>query len=597
MKKKDTKAIDRMYNLKKFSGTLKSKWMRNLRMFEWSPTISLQNMTDAEVVGYYQQGRFNDESDTTSSIQENVIRSCIETLLAKISSYKVRPFFNTVNGTFKDMQICKQAQQFFDILFQEQNMNSTLTDVFRDACIFDRGVLFVDRNDVKIKRVMPWQLYLDPREYSYGNITQIAWEQNDFPVRLLPVELKGFEAEVVTLWQYWDLNEHKHLYFIPEADYYEEETWEPETIPFLFIHYTNPVKSTSSSSVVDLLYGIQMEIDYLNTAIKNASQRGQILKYIVPNTGNIRTSMLTNRAGEVVTYTPIPNQTTPPIMTATDPFMDPQWLELMDKYKQDAYELVGISQLSASSQKPEGINSGIGLSTLENIEADRFETQLNTVIRSYVDTAKLIMEIFDGKQTVLPESKWRANVTWEDIVNSRNNFSVQFSAGDFLSNDPSVKIQQVQALQAMGQISQARAGLLLEIPDIQQGYSLVNNHLNAVLSIIDDVINEGITEIPDYVNTQILMEETLNTMLSLRAAGKQNSDDIAKLEAFYALCVQKQQGAQVQAEMAATAGLTEALNNQMAQAMTDGSLDNALNGQQIYSPQSNNNEEVNNGED
>ena len=104
--------IYNIQDLEHFYGAYKSKSLRNLRLFTYSSTVTL-DLSESEVVGFYQKGTFNVEDDTTSSIQENIIASCIETLCSKIASQKVRPFFNTVNGTFKEMQVARQAQIFF----------------------------------------------------------------------------------------------------------------------------------------------------------------------------------------------------------------------------------------------------------------------------------------------------------------------------------------------------------------------------------------------------------------------------------------------------------------------------------------------------
>ena len=138
---------DIIYNiqrLEQFYGTYKAKCLRNYRLYTYSSTVTL-DLTDSEVVGYYHKGTFNIEDDTTSSIQENVIASCIETLCSKIASQKVRPFFNTVNGTFKEMQIARQAQTYFDQIYDEKDVNKTITNAFKSACIFDKGVKKTNR--------------------------------------------------------------------------------------------------------------------------------------------------------------------------------------------------------------------------------------------------------------------------------------------------------------------------------------------------------------------------------------------------------------------------------------------------------------------
>ena len=563
-----------MRKLETFYGTIKTKMMRNLRKYEYTPGLSLENLTDENCVGYYQNNGSELEADTTAPIQENIIRSCISTLVSKIASQKVRPFFNTVNGSFKDMQIVKAAQQFFDLYFTEIDVNKVVSNAFRDACIFDRGYIFINSETKMIERVMPWQLFIDPRENSYNKLTRVARKQMQFPTSLLSDSIKT-ELEYVTYWQYWNIRKHKYVEYIPEVEYYKEHNYDSELLPFVILNYESPVKGTSCSSVVDLLYGIQKELDYLNTCIKDATQRSNIKRYFVPEMSNVKVSKLSNRAGEMVTYTPIQGVTNPIIPDAS-PVMDNQWLELVKQYKQDAYELVGISQLSATSQKPKGLNSGVALDTMESIESDRFETQLNQVIRAYVDIAKACLHLFDPNDSVLPPTIWRKQITWGDIVNSSAKLCIQFSAAEFLSNDPSIKIQQVQALVNSGYISRQRAASLMEIPDLQQGYSLANNALNAVLAVIDDCIERDIYDIPIYIPTKLLLEEIANTCLSLRAASNDENDiAIQKLMELYKIAERMQQDAQTSAEMAASVGLATELQNQIQ----SGNLQQAFNQQ------------------
>ena len=176
---------DIIYNIQKlesFYGNFKSKCLRNYRLYTYSSTVTL-DLSDSEIVGFYQRGTFDIEDDTTSSIQENVIASCIETLCSKIASQKVRPFFNTVNGTFKEMQIARQAQVFFDQLYEENNVGKVVTNAFRDACIFDKGIIKI--SDEGITNRLPWNVFIDPREKSYNQITYIAEKLPKTPGRLL----------------------------------------------------------------------------------------------------------------------------------------------------------------------------------------------------------------------------------------------------------------------------------------------------------------------------------------------------------------------------------------------------------------------------
>lgn len=569
--KKENKYISEIKTIWNKGGTYRSKCRRNLRMYEYSPTISMENLTDEEVVGYYQQGRFDIEDDTTSSVQQNVIKTCIDTLTSKIASKKVRPFLNTVNGSFKDMQIVKQAQVFFDQISDEQNWNKQITLAFKDACIFDRGVIYIDVETKNVSRIMPWQIQVLSSEASYNGIKHLVWKQDD-------VISKDNINKYLTVWHYWNLEDHKYVKYIEEEQKYYESTWN-EPLPFVFIYYTDPVKGYSASSVVDQLYGIQLEIDALVNKIKDASQLSDPLTYFIPEGSGVRASKLSNRIGNIVQYQATPNMTGSPVTVATHPFMDPQWFEALRQFKEDAYELVGISQLSATSQKPKGLDSGVALATMEDIESDRFETQLNSVIRAYTDIAKKCMDLFPEDDDILPPNRNRNAIKWGDIVKAKDTLVVQFSAAESLSKDPSTKLQQLLAFNAAGLIPKSRIAQLMEIPDLQQGYSLSNNAINAVMSVIDDCIEKDVYDIPDYIPLQMLQEEILSTCLSLRASNHDgNREDIDKLMKLYDISMNKDTNAMTNMEMAITTQLGQAVNEQMQNAMNNGSFDAALNG-------------------
>lgn len=566
---------DIIYNIQRlesFYGNFKSKCLRNYRLFTYSSTVTL-DLSDSEIVGFYQRGTFDIEDDTTSSIQENVIGSCIETLCSKIASQKVRPFFNTVNGTFKEMQVARQAQIFFDQLYEENNVNNIVTNAFKNACIFDKGIVKI--SDEGITNRLPWNVYVDPREVSYNQITCVAEKLPKTPGRLLKLKY-GVEADYnldYTVYEYYDVLEHIKAVYVQELDILKKEKYEPNVIPYLFIHYSDPIKSNTSQSVVDQLYGIQMQIDEILAVMKDSIQMNPGMTLLVPRSSNIKTNMLSNRTGQIIQYDPIPGQTASPVTYATNDIISAQFVQLLDKLKNDAYEMVGISQLSATSQKPEGLNSGVALSTMEDIESDRFETQLNNVIRLYVDIAKACLDIFPPDENILPDDLTRANIKWADIVESRNNMKIQFSAAQSLSKDPSEKLKQLTALAQAGVIPQSHIATLMELPDLQSGYNLANNAFNAVYTFIDDVMKNGVPEtIPEYLPTdkgQLLETEIINTMLSLAVKPAENANEIDILKQLLAKLQDVQVNSQTNAEMMAVQQLSMELNQAMPQIQQD----------------------------
>ena len=549
-------------DLKNKAGVKFNKYLRNARLYTWTPGLSLRNINQSQVVGYYDLNTYGE--DNTSSIQENVIASCVDTIVSKIASTKVRPFFNTVRGSFRDIQVAKQTQHFFDIFFDKININKIVTSAFKDACIFDTGIIYIDEH-YEIQRALPWLVYTDPAEMTYNKLTKVVYEVKNDPCR----EDSG------STYYYWDTK--NKVYAVYDGNKVVVKEWKNSNIPFIFLHYNQPLLSNTSTSIADLLYGIQMEIDQLLQKIEDASKLNPALTFFVPKGSTLKANQLDNRIGNVIEYAAT-NLVQNPITVSTPAFIDPQYLQLLAQLKQDAYEAVGISQLSATSQKPQGLDSGKALSTMENIESDRFETQLNSVIRAYTDIARLYIQLTPDDWQILPTALMREEIKWSEIKESVDKMNIQFSGADALSKDPETKLKQLQMLASAGLLPQSRIATLMEIPDLEQGYSLSNNALNAVLAVIDDCVTKDIYEVPFFIPKEMLKSEIANTMLSLKAADSQgNKEDIAKLQRLYEAVFQGQEYINKIEQAKAQEEQMEGANEQMQQANVE--MANSLNQQ------------------
>jgi hypothetical protein len=80
------------------------------------------------------------------------------------------------------------------------------------------------------------------------------------------------------------------------------------------------------------------------------------------------------------------------------------------------------------------------------------------------------------------------------------------------------------------------------------------------MAVIDDCLENNKMEVPDYVPTDMLKTEIMNTMLSLRAVSNpQNAIDIEKMKQLYQLVLQKEGDSQTAAEMVAVQTLQNEL--------------------------------------
>lgn len=517
-------AKEKIYNniseLKSYQSKWRGKWLRNFRLYAYTMGVSLDMYKEGNVLGYY--SLFG--SDYTSSVNENVIASCIDSLTSQMASKMTRPYISGINTTFNERQVLQQGQQFFDIFIDRWNLNDIVTEAFRDSCIFGNGFIFIDGRNKTVKKALPWQVIYRPAEKTYGKITRVLYTRKDYPATLLPYKTN---AEYVTYDIYYDTVSHQEVHIV-NNEIKEILPYIPDEIPFIQMNYTNPVYGRDATSVVDLLYGIQMKIHDLFETFSEASRKNPAQIFFMPKGSDTKITSLTNQMGQVMQYNPIEG-VSKPIDAYTPNFIGDQYIQSIQMLKNDAYELTGVSKLSAQSMNPLGNNaSGRALQTMNDVESERFEVQQRAVIRAYVEVMRKCIMCFNPDDLILPESLNKAPIKWEELQKLIGKTKITFNALNYLSKDPSTRMAQIDNLEAKGYINKNQAMSYYEIPDTDSAYSYANNSYNAVQEIINEALyNEDFT-IPDYIPIDMLKQEIVNTMLSLR--GVQNENNLAAID-------------------------------------------------------------------
>ena len=101
--------VARINDLLANNNTKLSKYQRNYALYNQSPVADLRSKIPMPVG--FQDDVYSEESVVPKL---NVIKSAIDSVVSKISTAHCRPYVNTVKGSFKTIQICKQLQVFFD---------------------------------------------------------------------------------------------------------------------------------------------------------------------------------------------------------------------------------------------------------------------------------------------------------------------------------------------------------------------------------------------------------------------------------------------------------------------------------------------------
>lgn len=494
------------------------------------------------------------QNSVKDRISYNVIQSVIDTLVAKIAKNKPKPLFLTSGGDYKLQRKAKKLDKFCEGVFYENDAYKLGTEVFRDSCIWDGGLVHVFNHygRVKYERVVPLEIYVDEVEAFYGQPRQLHWVKNVDRAVLMdlfpgskarirecssasPDNLGGYEnvSDVVTVRGSWhlpsgpDAKDGMNVITI-ENDVLNTLDWNKEYFPFAALHYNKRLFGYWGQGLAEQIQNLQLEINKLLWVIQRSMHLAGSFKILLENSSKIIKEHLNNDIGAIITYTgTVPQYVSPPIV-------QPEVYAHFQTLKNAAYEQAGISQLSSTSQKPAGLNSGKALREYNDIETDRFMVTGQAYERFFLDLAKLTVatakDIYEdeGKYEVkVPGKKFIETIDWKDIDLQDDEYVMKLYPVSSLPNAPEGRLQTIQEYVQAGFMAPRTARRLLDFPDLEQVEDLANSQEDYIHECLEKIIDEGVYTVPEPYDDLNLCKELA---LEYYSQGKSNGLEEEKLD-------------------------------------------------------------------
>jgi hypothetical protein len=245
-----------------------------------------------------------------------------------------------------------------------------------------------------------------------------------------------------------------------------DESFEDKQLPFAFIRWSAPSIGFWGISLVDEITPWQVAI---NKQLFHISQN-MILSstpfWLVPKDSVDKRHMANNQIGKIIETT---GQA--PQRIVGQP-VHPQTIEWLMFLKNEAYAAVGVSQLSARSEKPAGLNSGKAISTYNDIESERFVLIGQSFEEMYVDIFNLTINAakkvaaINPKFNVMsftPKGAMEA-IDWAAVDMDASKFTVKPYPTSALPQQPEARFAQLQEYMNIGLISQEEFIEMLDLP-------------------------------------------------------------------------------------------------------------------------------------
>ena len=304
----------------------------------------------------------------------------------------------------------------------------------------------------------------------------------------------------------------RHVICVESLDLFDEP-WKRQKFPFAFFKPGGGMKGLFGMGLATQLRDIQIEINKTLRTIQLCLHLA-VPKILVPKASKIDIEAINNRLGGVIKYSGLK-----PEIWNSSTVPEGLWQHLEWLIRQ-AYEITGISQLSATGKKPSGLDSGKALREFSDIETERFATTGKAYEQFALDIGHLIIEEAKmmGGRTKLTSNFIKGDklevIDWKDVNIKKDKYEMTAFPVSSLPEHPAAKLQTVNELIQAQMISPEEGRRLLDFPDLQAFEDKKNAEMDMIEKIIYDIAEDGKYTTPNpYLNLELLKLEAKNAIV------------------------------------------------------------------------------------
>jgi hypothetical protein len=470
----------------------------------------------------------------------NVVQPCVDTLTSKIAKAKPKPEYVTINGDYKAQRKAKDLTTFVGGVFYDQKTYALGRLILRDAEIWGDAFLHVFEKDGRVahERVPASELWIDEAEALLTEPQQIHRVKTVdrsvlldlFPDRRMVIESAqpaSFEtvpfatlADLVQVVESWHLASKEgeadgaHVITVDGQPLTDLEPYSHTWFPFARLSFCPNPHGYWSRGLAELLQNTQTEINRICWAIQESLIKGGTFSVWVKTGSKVAIDQLDNRIGAILRSDEPPQR----LVQAVVP---PELYTQLQQLKQDAFDLSGVSQLSATSEKPAGLDSAIAMRTYQDIGTERFMAYAQAYEEFMLEVARLTISTVqdivaskgddEDKSYVVkqPNRNSLTKIDWKDIaLDDDEDFILQCFPVSSLPSDPAGKLSTVQDYLQAGILTPDEGRALLDFVDLDRVESLWNSSRDYLAKILDEMVDDGTYTAPEPFDDLQLAHKT-----------------------------------------------------------------------------------------
>lgn len=492
----------------------------------------------------------------------NLIQSCTDTLVSRLSQSRPAPVFLTDNADYKTRHLGQQMNQFILGEFYQTKMYEKAVKMLRDCIVMGTGCLKIyegEEGKVAVDRVLITDLFVDANDAINGEPQQmyqlklmdrdkllaqnpkskgaISDAPNSYPDNA-PDSGKTSSDQVMVV-EGWKLpsgpnaRDGRHV-IATVSGVILDEPWEKTKFPFVFMNYSDPFLGFFGQGLSTQLFGTQLTLNRILYTISRAITLVGVPRIFQEQSSKVNSASHNNELGVIVKYSGVK----PSYEVA--PCNAPELYNERDKLIQYGFQQSGVSAMQATSQKPMGLDSGEAIRSYDQISDDRFSAISRKYDNVFIDASYLIadkaMDIAkrDGKyQTVYPNKDGTKEINLPQMTFLSDPFVIQCFNESSLPRDPAGRAAKVTEMVQSGMISLKEGRRLLSYSDLEQNEKLSNASEERIFKYLDAIVENSTYNPPDAFMDIPLAEELTVQYYNLYMAAKLEEKKAKLLRNFW----------------------------------------------------------------
>lgn len=449
----------------------------------------------------------------------NVCYSCTDTLVSRLSQERPKPTFLTNEAHYKERKLAERMNDFILGEFYRTKAYNLTSLQLRDSCAIGDGFIKVYEKDEKValERTLETELLVDYNDAYYNDprsLIQMKLVDRGVIMKMFPdkaeiimkaqrgnVDNTPLSTETVSdqfvVSEGWhlpdseDAKNGRHT-MVCSAGVILDESWNKQTFPFTKLPYNPPVVGWWGQGLVEILMPTQMEIYKMLIVASQAIELMGVPRIYIDELSNIVETAFNNNIGTIIKG----RGNKPEFLNATS--NAPEIYEWIKWLIENAYQMSGISAMSAQAQKPAGLNSG----EAQRVYLDTQDTRFAALQRRYQDVHTdlaylMIDQAMDiskrtGKYlTVYPGKDGTREVELPKAGMLKDTYVIQCYEESSLPKDPAGRRATLSEMLAAGEITNQEFRRLSSMPDLAQSDSLANALEERILHDLDAIIDDG----------------------------------------------------------------------------------------------------------